>query len=80
MTSLQILLRRTTGKNAVGSNALRGKTGHDENERKEERGDYSLKNIPINPMAPGIFNAYGEAQIKEMSKTSVPKIPLKREG
>jgi len=69
-----MLLRGTTGKNAVGSNALRGKTGND----KEERGDHSLKIIPINPMAPGIFNAYGEAQIKEMSKTSVPKILLKR--
>lgn len=64
-----MLLRGTTGKNAVGSNALRGKTGNDKDERKEERGDHSLKIIPINPMAPGIFNAYGEAQIKEMSKT-----------
>ncbi|WP_081917136.1 hemagglutinin repeat-containing protein [Pantoea sp. 9140] len=65
------------GKNAVENNALGGKPGHDEDERKQERGDRSLKIIPINPMTPGIINADGEAQTNGMSKTSVPKIPPK---
>lgn len=65
------------GKNAVENNALGGKPGHDEDERKQERGDRSLKIIPINPMTPGIINADGEAQTNGMSKSSVPKIPPK---
>lgn len=65
------------GKNAVENNALGGKPGHNEDERKEEHGDRSLKIIPINPMTPGIINADGEAHTNGMSKTSVPKIPPK---